>query len=287
MTSLQSVAAIIAPNARPECKTAFAGANALLAAYGITTDLRLCHFIAQIMHETSGGTLLVENLTYTTEGQLLKIFGIGRHSAGITADEVPGLLRNPKVLAERVYGLGNPVLSKQMGNTRAGDGYLFRGRGVLQTTGRFNYTKVAEETGLDCVSDPDLIIRTEHLLAPALCHWKASNINALADSNDILKVTKAVNGGVNGLNDRKLWYAKARAAAAAAGDAQAADEPVSDFARYQEALNKAGARPQLVPDGQDGPNTRRAVKDFQAARGLAADGVIGPATRAALAPYLD
>lgn len=287
MTSLQSITAVIAPNARAECRTAFADRDGLMARYGVTTRLRLCHFIAQIMHETNGGALLVENLTYTTEAQLLKIFGIGKHSANITPDEAPRLLRNAKDLAERVYGLGNPVLSAQLGNTQKGDGYLFRGRGVLQTTGRFNYTKVAKETGLDCVNNPDLIIQTENLLIPALCHWQAANINPLADHDDIVAITRAVNGGTNGLEDRKLWFAKAWAASEG-GSAQPPNAPLADLARLQAALNKAGAAdPKLVVDGVDGPNTRRAIKAFQAAHGLPADGVAGPNTRAVLTPFMD
>lgn len=284
MSSLQSITTVIAPNARAECKTAFADKDNQLERFGITTRLRLCHFIAQIMHETAGGTVLVENLTYTTEAQLLKIYGVGKHSAKITPDEAPGLLRNAKGLAERVYGLGNPVKAADLGNTQPGDGYLFRGRGVLQTTGRFNYVKVAKETGLDCVNNPDLIIQSEHLLSPALCHWQAVNINPLADADDIVAVTKAVNGGTIGLDDRKAWYAKAWAAWEA-GSAQ--PQPANDLARIQAALNKAGTDPRLVEDGVDGPNTRRAIKAFQAAHGLSADGVIGPNTRAALKPFMD
>lgn len=282
MTTLQSITTAIAPNARAECSTAFADTDQQLERFGITTRLRLCHFIAQIMHETAGGTVLVENLTYTTEAQLLKIYGVGNHSAKITPDEAPGLLRNAKGLAERVYGLGNPAKAAELGNTQPGDGYLFRGRGVLQTTGRFNYVKVAQETGLDCVNNPDLIIQPENLLSPALCHWHAVNINPLADADDIVAVTRAVNGGTVGLDDRKLWYAKAWAASA-----EGAGQPANDFVRLQAALNKAGADPRLVEDGVDGPNTRRAVKAFQTAHGLAADGVIGPNTRAALKPFMD
>lgn len=286
MTSLQSITTAIAPNARPECRTAFADTGQQLERFGITTRLRLCHFIAQIMHETAGGTVLVENLNYTTETQLLKIYGVGKHSAKITPEEAPGLLRNPKGLAERVYGLGNPAKAADLGNTQPGDGYLFRGRGVLQTTGRFNYVKVAKETGLDCVNNPDLIIQTENLLSPALCHWQAANINPLADADDIVAVTKAVNGGTIGLDDRKLWYAKAWAASAE-GAPQPANASLSDLARLQAALNKAGADPRLVVDGVDGPSTRQAVKAFQTEHGLAADGVIGPNTRAALKPFTD
>ncbi|CUW40249.1 conserved protein of unknown function (fragment)(containing Lysozyme-like domain,29-231containing Peptidoglycan binding-like domain,211-282;) [Magnetospirillum sp. XM-1] len=287
MTSLQSITIAIAPNARAECKTAFADKDGALARYGVTTRLRLCHFIAQIMHETNGGTLLVENLTYTTQDQLLKIYGVGRHSAKITPDEAPSLLRNAKALAERVYGQGNPAKAAELGNTQAGDGYLFRGRGVLQTTGRSNYAKVARETGLDCVADPDLIIQAENLLSPALCHWQAANINPQADADDIVAVTKAVNGGTNGLDDRKLWYAKAWAASAEGPGPTANNAALPDLARLQTALNKAGADPRLVVDGADGPRTRRAVKAFQAAHGLAADGVVGPKTRAALETFMD
>ena len=140
----------------------------------ITTPLRLAHFLAQILHETGGGRILAENLTYRTAKRLLLIFGADHHSAAIRTDEVPGLLGNPMGLAERVYGLGNPRKARELGNTRPGDGYRYRGRGALQTTGGANYRRASVAAGgaVDFYKDPDLLIDAKQLLKPALGEWR-------------------------------------------------------------------------------------------------------------------
>jgi putative chitinase len=124
----------VSPRAYPNYLQAFDQGEAELEAYGLTSPLRLSHFLAQVLHETAGGTILFENLRYTTETRLLEIFGAGQHSAGLRPDEVPALLNNPEVLAERVYGLGNPKKAVELGNIRSGDGYRYRGGGAARIT---------------------------------------------------------------------------------------------------------------------------------------------------------
>lgn len=205
----------VAPHALPNYLAAFEHGDALLQSHGITTPLRLAHFLTQVMHESGGLTIEQENLNYKTAGRLMEIFGKGRHSAGITWDEVPGLLGNPQALAERVYGFGNPAKARELGNVHRGDGYLYRGVGILQTTGRGNYRRMGELCGVDFEADPDLVLSAEHALKPALAEWSEGNLNLYADADDVLAISRAINLGnpkstvkPNGMDDRRAWLAK-------------------------------------------------------------------------------
>src|ERR1035438_1921170 len=131
MNRASVVLGALAPDASANYFGAFENGDNAIIQHQITTPLRLSHFLAQILHETGGGKILVENLAYTTAERLLLIFGLGHHSAAIRADEVSDLLNNPQRLAERVYGLGNPSKARELANTRLGDGYKYRGRGPL------------------------------------------------------------------------------------------------------------------------------------------------------------
>jgi putative chitinase len=285
MNRASEVLAALAPAASANYTGAFENGDDAVIQHQITTPLRLSHFLAQILHETGGGKILVENLTYTTAERLLLIFGVGHHSAAIQADEVSGLLNNPQRLAERVYGLGNPSKARELGNTQPGDGYKYRGRGPLQTTGSLNYQRAGNRAGVDFYADPDLIIAPDHVLSPALNDWTDQGLNGPADRNDIRAITKAINGGYNGIAERQAWFDKIwpLANGGVAPDepwqASAADE---ETAWLQRALNDLGFRPALVVDGRSGPATREGVKWFQAQTGLTVDGDAGEITRAAL-----
>lgn len=198
----------VAPNARPAYLSAFENGDALFQAHGITTPLRLAHFLAQVIHESGGLTIEWENLSYKTAARLMEIFGQGKHSAAITWGEVGGLLGNPQKLAERVYGLGNPKKAQELGNRQTGDGYRYRGGGILQTTGRGNYRRMGEKCGVDFEGHPEFVVSAEHALKPALAEWSEGNLNAAADRDDILTITKKINGGTNGLASRREWLAK-------------------------------------------------------------------------------
>jgi putative chitinase len=270
----------VAPNAEDNYVKAFANGEALLRQFGIDTPLRVAHFLAQVLHETRAGTVLFENLNYTTPERLLQIFGVGNHSAAVRPDEVAGLLHNDRALAERVYGLGNPPKAKELGNTQPGDAFKYRGGGVLQTTGGANYKRMSEKTKVDFFGDPQLIVAAEHALKPALHEWAEGNLNEAADRNDIRRITKVINGGFIGLKERQVWFDKVWPIASGGA---APPTPADDDTRWiQETLNALGARPPLDVDGDYGPATKAAVESFQSAAGLGADGVAGDATRAAL-----
>lgn len=285
MPDAADVLAQLAPNARSAYRDAFAGGGALLGQFAITTPLRLAHFLAQVLHETGGGSVLRENLGYTTPARLLVIFGEGRHSAAIRPAEVAGLLGNEAALAERVYGLGNPFKAKELGNLQPGDGFRYRGAGVLQTTGRANFKRMGLKSGVDFEGQPELVIDPAHALKPALHEWAEGKLNAAADRNDIRAITIRINGGTNGLADRQDWFA--RIFPLLDGGAAWEQADAQDDTRWlQQALNDAGADPKLDVDGKAGPATEKAVRWFQLAAGLAVDGDAGPVTLAALREVL-
>lgn len=171
----------------------------LLTKYGLTTAERLAMFFAQLDHE-SGLRPIEENLNYTAKG-LLKTF-----PKYFNTNEVDFFAKNPKKIANRVYAnrMGN-------GNSASNDGYNYRGRGFIQLTGRYNYHSLSRDVGIDFVNNPHLLLEEANAMLSALWFWNKNKLNAIADSGDVTKVTKVINGGTNGLKDRKQkydWYLK-------------------------------------------------------------------------------
>jgi putative chitinase len=162
--------------------------------FGITTNLRLAHFLAQCALESNNFTAIVENLNYRA-ARLIEIFP--RFFRGV----------DPAAFANNPEKIGNRVYANRMGNgdEASGDGFKFRGRGYIQLTGRNNYTSFSTFVGEDCVANPDLVA-TQFPLASAAFYFKSNNIWAICDrgANDgtVTQVTKAVNGGTHGLPER-------------------------------------------------------------------------------------
>ena len=188
----------LAPRARESYQEAFVREDVLAASGLLERPLRLAHFLAQVSHETGGLTILVEHLHYRAE-RLMAVWP-SRFPTRATADPYAG---NPEALANHVYG-------GRMGNVEPGDGWRFRGRGLLQLTGRANYTRVGRAIGLDLAGQPYLVASAEHALAVAVEVWRAAGCMAHADADDVVKVTRAINGGTNGLADRRTWLVKAK-----------------------------------------------------------------------------
>jgi putative chitinase len=171
-----------------------------------------------------------------------------------------------------------------LGNTRPGDGARYKGRGLIQLTGRANYRRIGALLGLDLEADPETAASPAIAVETAAAYWRERGLNTHADRDDPVAVTFAVNGGLNGLRDRRCWLARAKAALFGLpaprphlreGDAGPA------VASLQYALGQAG-HPVAV-DGRFGPATLDALADFQQAHSLAADGISGPQSWAALA----
>lgn len=299
--SVYTIAALVAPSqAKRVYLDAFAEGDrtGLFAEYGITTDLRIAHFLAQVLHESGGLSSTRENMNYSAK-RITEIFGINRHSAAVTTYEAKQLQNNPQALANRVYGVGNPRKAKEFGNFGADDGWLYRGGGPIQTTGKNAYQKLTEQIrkvypdAPDFVVDPDRIVDPRWILLPALIYWRSIQGNSYADKNDLRALTKAINGGYNGYNDRVAWFNKCWKAiqSCKSSDAQTTswedsrEDPI--IVKLQQNLNTLGADPQLTVDGKFGPATETAVRDFQKANGLAVDGIAGPATLAVIETRLN
>ena len=166
--------------------------KSLLNSYGVSTNLRIANFMCQIEHE-SGLKPISENLNYSSEG-LFKTFR--KYFPTVATANV--YARKPQQIANIVYAnrMGN-------GNEQSGDGFKYRGRGFLQITGKHNYLVLSKDTGIDCYNDPDLLLEEANAMISALWFWKKNKLNDLADKNDILGITKRINGGYNGIEHRK------------------------------------------------------------------------------------
>jgi putative chitinase len=279
------IVAKISPRCFANYTRALDAGDAALTQFGITTPLRMAHFLAQALFETGGGTVMFENMNYTTAARLLQVFGVGNHSAAVRPGEVAGLLNNGPALAERVYGMGNPAKAVELGNHRPGDAFRYRGGGLLQTTGSGNYQRIGDMIGVDLFGDPDLIVVPENVLPPALHEWDEGNLNAAADRNDIRTITKTINGGFNGLKDRQAFFDRIFPVANGSSSPPVAFQaaaPDDDIAQLQTDLNNLGAQPSLLVDGRFGPATEQAVREFQMAAGVKVDGIPGDVTRAAI-----
>jgi putative chitinase len=184
----------LAPNARTNYQTAFADSDAVFAEYEIDGNpRRVRHFLAQVLHETDGLTILVESMNYRAE----RIVDVWPSRFPNVAAATP-YAHNPEGLAEKVYG-------GRMGNDNPGDGWKYIGRGLLQITGRESYEKFGQRLGIDLVGNPDLATSGEWALKIAASEWKASGCNGHADNDDLREVTRVINGGYIGLSSRHDW----------------------------------------------------------------------------------
>ncbi|MCS3725958.1 glycoside hydrolase family 19 protein [Bradyrhizobium betae] len=190
-----------------------------VAKAGLTTRLRAAHFLAQIMIETGGLQILEESGAYRAP-RILAIFGAGHHSAGVTEAEarriaaLPVAQRGP-VLFNRVYGVGNPRKMREFDNTGPNDGWLYRGGGMMQATGKSNYAAMEKKTGLPLVAHPELLHQPDSAFTAAYLEWaQGGRCNAAADRDDVETVRHIINGGKNGLAECRAFLAKAKRALA-------------------------------------------------------------------------
>ncbi|MGF7166981.1 putative chitinase [Pantoea sp. AN62] len=176
-----------------------------MAAFSITTPLRQAHFLAQTGHESAGFLKVEEGLNYS-ENALTAMFG-----KRITPEQARAYGRNAmhtanqKMIASIIYSNRNGN-----GNVDSGDGYRYRGRGLIQITGKANYAALVKQLGADVVADPDLLLGYRFAAMSAAAWWKNHGLNELADSDDVTRITRIINGGINGLDDRKSRLIKAK-----------------------------------------------------------------------------
>ena len=170
--------------------------SSVLPEYEIDSSQRVAAFIAQCTHESGGFKRLKENLNYKWES-LRKVF-----PKYFPSDELAQeYAHKQEQIANRVYGsrMGN-------GDESSGDGFRYCGRGLIQLTGKNNYTKFAESIGMAVEEVPALLETFEGAVKSACWFWKTNNLNQYADSGDILTMTKRINGGTIGLEDRIKHY---------------------------------------------------------------------------------
>ncbi|ELY2812085.1 glycoside hydrolase family 19 protein [Cronobacter sakazakii] len=166
--------------------------------YGIDTPKRQAHFIGQIGTESVGFQSVQESLNYSVAG--LAIFG-----SRLTAAQREQLGRKPgeKALSpERQAAIANIVYGGRFGNNLNGDGWKYRGRGLKQITFKANYEECGKALGLNLVDSPDLLLQDKYAALSAGWFWKANGCNQFADVGDVNGLTRRINGGLNGLQDR-------------------------------------------------------------------------------------
>ena len=168
----------------------------LLPDYDINSPQRIAAFIAQCSHESGGFTALKENLNYRAV-TLRKIF-----PKYFPTDELANAFAGkPEMIANRVYAsrMGN-------GDEASGDGFRYCGRGLIQLTGKSNYQAFADSLEMNVEDVPDYLSTFEGAAQSACWFWESNNLNRFADAGDIKGLTKAINGGNIGLEDRILHY---------------------------------------------------------------------------------
>jgi putative chitinase len=178
-----------------------ASAPMVFAKHGITSPLLIAHVMAQISHECGAGHDVVENLNYTA-GRMMQVWPSRFPTMAMAAPYAS----NPPALANKVY-------NGRMGNAPGSDdGWKFRGRGAAQTTGREGYARLAKLTGLDLVNHPDLVNDPARFLECGVADFVLCGCLPFAAADDVLNVTRRLNGGTVGLAQRKVWLAKWKAA---------------------------------------------------------------------------
>jgi putative chitinase len=170
--------------------------NLILPDYEINNTLRVAAFLAQCIHESGGFVFLTENLNYKAES-LMKVWP--RHFP--TLEIAKSYERNPQKIANKAYAnrMGN-------GDEKSGDGWRYCGRGLIQLTGKSNYQAFAESIETPLEEIPEYLQTFEGAVQSACWFWETNNLNTLADKKDILGLTKKINGGTIGLDDRIKHY---------------------------------------------------------------------------------
>jgi putative chitinase len=258
----------------------YSALNMILPDYGIDTVPRVAAFIAQCAHESANFKFLKENLNYRAE-TLMKVWP----SRFTSLDLARQYAMQPEKIANKVY-------SSRMGNgdEASGDGWRYAGKGLIQLTGKDNYTRFAESIETPVEEIPDYLGTFEGAVQSACWFWEVNNLNQWADAGDILTLTKRINGGTIGLEDRKKHYA--HAIHVLGGDSSHATESAAPAAVNANQVLRRGSRGDAVAamqirlglsgDGDFGPATERALMGWQRENGLEPDGVAGPATLAKL-----
>jgi putative chitinase len=171
--------------------------NETFERFGILTPLQQASWIGQCGHECGNFKIMEENLNYRA-ATLLKLFPrTPKRAWGFTPEEAAAYEKQPKKIANRIYG-------NRMGNRdeASGDGFRFRGSGFLQLTGHSNFYHAGKALGEDFVMQPELVRTPKYAAQTAGWFWQTHKLNQIADGRDFVTMTKRINGGTIGLDDR-------------------------------------------------------------------------------------
>ena len=187
--------------------------QAACTTYEINTPQRIAGFLSQLAHESGGFARLEENLNYSDVGmantwptRFAEVDSNGQRVRGPDGRFIPNakakeLHRKPEQIANSVYA--NRMAN---GDEASGDGWRYRGRGLKQLTGKDNYTRCGSAIGLDLVGDPDLLLQPGPASLSAAWFWGTNGCNAFADRGDVDGLTRRINGGLIGIDDRRRRY---------------------------------------------------------------------------------
>ena len=247
----------------------------ILPEYEINTPERVAAWLAQTAHESGYFKFLKENLNYRATS-LRKVFG-KYFPTDALAEDYASRPNKQEAIANRVYAnrMGN-------GDEASGDGFRYLGRGLIQLTGKNNYTLFAASIDTPLEEIPEYLQTFEGAVQSACWFWDQNNLNRFADTRDIVTMSKRINGGTIGMEDRLMKYEKClKMFGAADYTPEAPSADLNETVR----IGSRGATVQAVQqalgigaDGDFGPGTDRALKAWQAANGLVADGIAGPNT---------
>lgn len=202
----------ILPNARPVAGVFVSALAMAMTRFRITSPVRQAAFIAQCGHESQHLTKLSESLYYKDAERVVALFKTGfdknRNSRAEPAEieDAKGYLRNTEKMANRVY-------ANRMGNgpEASGDGYRYRGRGLIQITGRDNYRLCGKALGLPLLDRPELLEQPEYAALSAAWYWWDRGLNDLADAGLFDGISRTINGADTGRVERRELWAKAKA----------------------------------------------------------------------------
>jgi putative chitinase len=194
----------------PRCPDTIAWAAALNEAmreFAIETLLQAAHWLAQIAHESAEFTRLVENLNYTTPERIVAVWptrfwlpSAAQPTCPSNKRDARAFVRAPVLLASYVYAGRNGN-----GHESSGDGWNYRGRGPIQLTGRSNYARAAQALSLPLIETPEIVIDPDVGARVAAWFWADKRLGPLADLNELVAITKRINGGTHGLEDRRRY----------------------------------------------------------------------------------
>jgi putative chitinase len=235
-------------------------APAVFPKYELTSDLLIAHAMAQFSHECGAGNEIVENLNYSAQGLM------NTWPSRFDAAKAAAFAHDQRRIANEVY-------NGRMGNrVDTDDGWNYRGRGGSQVTGHDGYDKLGQKVGLNLVNEPDLVNNPQHFLECAVADFVICGCLPFAAHDDVNGVTFHLNGGHIGLSERTAWLARWKAVL------NSQELAGHGTVWVQQSMNKLGTEPPLIVDGSFGPATAAAVRAFQQAHGLEADGKVGPQT---------